>query len=406
MLNLKTIFEEEAKDLAIDASLVKRIADFQIGFTNKNDDHMTFFGGNLTGVQRVRFTSSEVAKWFTDVIMLDDITLEERLLKLPTINKEFHISSDVFNLSVIWVIHAILNSPHLNDKQKHNGAVDAALILQYKFLTSLMANWFKYPADPETAAAVYAQLSYKFALKQHGSWSATLRNRSEDLISEHGIHRECFTKFNDDLLVVRTLNDTQGRIRDMLKNIYGVIVQLTKDGVKLKTTTQTMQHEGEEILKDKSKNLQAYTRYIQSIITDRNSFIKNELLSIVNNLMYTMPPKLLIKCLEWISSNYRQPGAIEVEKLVPMVMTHSFSYIEDNRNVLKESNGLASMVARLRGVYTSSRSTDMDLQDIRDTAENVVVKATNMKNVSVIASLRTAICLYLILRAYTMHHYA
>lgn len=403
---VKDVFDKECTHVRIDSEFIKRINQFQIGFVNKNEDHMTFFGGNLTGVQIVRFTTQDKERWFNDVLQIDDITIEEKVLDLPTINASFHISSDVLNLSCLWTIHSILNSHMLNDKQKEIACMDVALILNYKFLTSLLSWYYKFPADPDYAAAAYAQLSLKFILKQTGSWSAALHYRCESLLDKQGIWHSVFDKFDDDKDIVECLNDTQGRIRDMMKNIYKVLVEVNEKKIKIKKTTQTIEFEGQEILKDKNKSLVNYTRYMHSIIHDQNSFVKDELLEIIKGIQHTMPPKLLIKTLEWISENYRRSGASEIDELITLTLTHSFNYIGDHRNLVRETNDLASLLTTIRGVYMSSRSTDLELLRVREKAETVVFKATNNKNESIIASVRTGLLLYIILRAYSMHFYS
>lgn len=404
--DVKPIFEEEMSHLKIDVHLVKRIVDFQVGFVNKNEDHMTFFGGNTTGVQIVRFMPADREKWFTDVIQADDITLEEKLRALPAINDKFHISSDTFNLSIVWILHAIKNSPLLTDKQKKMGMMSAALVLNYKFLTSLMYWWFKYLVDPEVAQVVYAQLSLKFALKQHGSWQAVLEFRCESLLAENSIHADTIKDFYVDGDIVYMLNDTQGRIRDMLKNIYGVLDRVSKQKTRIFSTSATFEFEGEEILKDKTKNLAGYTRYMHSIVSDKNTFIKDELIIVISNIQHTMSSKHLVKTLQWISDNYRGNSTVSLEAFVDSVLVHSFSYLSDHRNLVRQTNDLAQLIGNLRGVYMSSRSTDVELLDVRQSAEDIVVHATGIRNESAIASIRTGLLLYVVLRAYSMHHYA
>jgi hypothetical protein len=403
---VKEVFEQECRDLKFDINLIKKINSFQVGFVQKNEDHMTFFGGNTFGVQIVRFTAQDRDRWFSDVLEIDDITLEEKLLMLPDINAEFHISSDVFNLSTLWVIHGILNSTELTDKQKENAMVDTALILQYKFITSLMFKYFKFPADPQLAAATYASLSYKFAIKQYGSWSATLHARSENIVSKESIHYKVFETFDDDKKIVNALNDTQGRIRDMGKNIYGKMMEAQGMGSRITVTSSLMEHDGEQILKDKTKNLYGYTRYLSSIISDKNSFIKDELLTVIISIQHTMPPKNLIKTLEWMSGNFRHTSVPEVEKLIEKVMVHSFGYLADNSTVLKANTDLAGLVSKLRGVYMSSRSTDIELLEIRELAQGIVTKATGLHNDGIVSSVRTGLCLYICLRAFCMHYYS
>ena len=64
------------------------------------------------------------------------------------------------------------------------------------------------------------------------------------------------------------------------------------------------------------------------------------------------------------------------------------------------------MLSRLRGVYMSSRSTDPILIDLRERTEKIVEIATNNKNPSNLASTRTGVLLYIVLRTFTMKHYA
>lgn len=406
MKNVKSVFDEECSHLKFDKALAKRLSQYIISFINKNEDHMTFFGGNLTGVQVVRFTTQDKDKWFSEVLETDEFVLEEAITALPTINKNFFISSDTFNLSSVWLVHKLMNSPYLNDEEKSHAMLNAALALQFKFLTSLLYRYFRYPADPEVAAATYAQLSMKFAIKQYGNWSRTLEARCEDMYGPNSIHRDTFKRFNNDASIVYLLNDAQGRIRDMLKNIYAEFMKMNKLGKRIIATSATVELDGESILKDKTKNLTNYTRYLHSIIADKNSFIKPELQGVIEKIMSTMPPKLLNQTLEWCSHNYRQPKAKVIEDIIDLTMIHAFSYIGSNRSVIKDVSDLPGFIAKLRGVYMSSRSVDRDLLALREMGENIVKQATTTKNASVISSVKTGLLLYLVLRAFTQQHYS
>jgi hypothetical protein len=405
-VSIKGVFESECAHLALDAQLAKRIHLYTVGFAHKNQDHIEFFGGNLTGVQVVRFTDADRDHWFTEIVQADEDALEARLLALPTVNENFNVSSDTMNLSCAWLLHALLHSKKLSDAQRHQAMLDVVLVMQYKFLTSRLYRHFKYPADRATAEATYAALTFKYAIKQYGSWAAVLNARAEEVISPTGLHRKAIELMDPDSAVIYLLNDTQGRIRDMLKNIYDVFLQVHRQGIKISSTSSLVEHDGVEILKDKSKNLLAYTRYINSIITDRNSFIREELLTVIEKQMKTMPPRLFRESLEWMSDNYRQSGASMIEELLNETLIHSFDYLAENRNLVRNSTDLASLLTRLRGVYMSSRSTDPALFSLREKAEKIVKLATNNKNSSVIAAVRTGILLYLIARAYSMRYYS
>lgn len=405
--NVRSVFETALSNLKFDSHLAKKFNSYQVAFVNKNEEHMTFFGGNLTGVQIVRFTAQDKDEWFNDILQVDDIALEEKIIDLPTINPTFHVSSDLFNLSAMYLIHKFKTSPFLNDKQKQEAMLDVCLVMNFRFLTSLLYRYFKYPADPAVAAATYAQLSRKFAIKQYGNWFSTLEARCLDFLDEKSIHQNTLLNFNDDTEIVYMLNDAQGRVRDMLKNIYGEFLKVHASGKKITLTSSlSLDQNGEQIVRDKTKNLLAYTRYLHSIVADKNSFIKEELLSVICDSIHTLPPHLLRRSLEWLSVNYRHANASEVEEIIDLTLTHSFSYLENNRNLLKDTNDLASLIAKLRGVYMSSRSTDTELLTMRKKAEKIIKHATGVRNDSVIASVRTGMMLYLVLRAFTKNHYS
>jgi hypothetical protein len=407
MHNIKSIFEIECKDLLIDKNLLKRINLYQTGFVNKNIEHISFFGGNTTGVQVVRFLPSDRDKWFDEVLETSDGPLEEKLHALPTVNSEWHISSDTMNLSCVWLAHIIFNSPNLNTEQKHTVLIDIFLILQYKYVTSILFRYFRYPAEKATAEATYSLLSYKYALKLHGSWSAFLLARAEELISSDSIHYKTIVSMDEDKDVTYLLSDSQGRIRDMIKNIYSVFDRVHKQGIKISTTSSvTTDHEGEEILKDKSKGLLAYGRYLNSIVTDKNSFIKLELIDLISKLVHTAPPKLIIESLEWISTNYKETNTKIIEEALNETLLHSFDYLTNNRDLIRNNSDLGVLLSRLKGVYMSSRSTDVVLIELRIKVEKIVRMATGSKNDSVISSVRTAVLLYIVIRSLAMRHYS
>ncbi|WP_144106689.1 hypothetical protein [Paraburkholderia sp. BCC1886] len=403
--SISTVFEEACGQLVLDSAFAKRLATYQSSWKHKNDDHIKFFGGNLLGVEVVRFTEADRDQWFDEILKADQNNLSEQLLALPTVNPEFNVSSDTMNLSCAWLMHVLYTSPKLNPQQKHDAMLDVALVLNYKFLTSRLFRHFKYPADRATAEATYAALSGKFAIKQLGSWARVLEQRSEDLISPEGLHFNAISRMNNDLEVIYLLNDTQGRIRDMLKNIYDVFMQIHHQGIRIQSTSSLVDYDGEVVLKDKNKNVLAYTRYLHAIVTDKSSFMREELMELIEKLMHTTPPRLFRETLGWLSDNYRQSGAGKIEELLNETLIHSFDYLAEERTMMRSHVDLPTLLARLKGVYTSSRSIDPALFSLRDKAQWCVKQATGNRNDSVIASVRTAVLLYVVIRTMTMQHY-
>ena len=402
---IKAVFERLAPHLKPDEKLARQLREFRIEFMSKNPEHMAFFGGNLTGVHVVRFTSKDRMKFFSDICQVDEYELEEELRKTKAIKPEWLVSGDPLNNICFWLIHIYCVSK-LNEKAKQAAMMEAALIMHYRFLTSTLYRFFKYPVDPALAEAVYSQLSNKFSLKQYGTWQATLESRCEKLFDKSSIHYRTILNYENDDAIVRMINDTQGRVKDMIKNIYKVFDQVRRQGSRIKSTSMLFEYEGEVVLRDKTKGLQIYTQYMHSIVGDKSSFIKQDILSVIETVIPTAPPKLVEQTLEWCSNNHKYIAKDLVHQLIDKTLLHSFNYLENNRNVYRGGGDLPQLVTKLKGIYSSSRSTDPLLKEIRQLAEDIVKKTKLTKSSTTIAAVRSAVLLYIVIRAFTMTHFS
>lgn len=410
-MQIKNAFLQELNHLKVDKTLLKKISLMETGFVNKNSDHIEFFGGGLTGVQVVRFTQEDRDILFTEVLKTDEINLRDTLYSLkdknglPVINQEFKVSSDIFNISCIYLLHEIENSRYLTEKERDEAKIEVCLYLLYRFLTSRLFRHFIYPADKATAQATYESLSNKYLLKQTGSWSACLRTMATNfVVRKDSIHYKTIKDMDNDTSIIYMINDIQGRIRDMLKNIYNEFDIIHKKGVKFSNNTAFVELDGEIILKDKRNSLDNYTRYIKSIVSDKGSFIKDELIDIVTNVMHTMPEKLLRESLEWTSNNYGHKNDLVIEETIDAVMHHAFYYLFNHQSLVKNED-LSTMILRLRGTYMSSRSNEDTIVEARTLARRIITLSTKTKNDSVIAATRTGWMIYIVIRALTKNYY-
>lgn len=402
---IKDIFQDEC-NLEINAKLIQKIHSFQTSFVNKNKDHITFFGGHLLGVDRVRFTSSEENAWFEDILEVNEYAVRERVHKLDAINPDFNVSSDIFNISCVWLTHAIFVADGINDKLKQQGMIDVMLIMNIRFITSRLAHYFRHPADVGTAEETYNQLSYKYSIKIHQTWFKVLENRAIDTIIPSSIHYQVVSKMNNDTSVVIMINDCQTRIRDMIKNIFEVYLNAKRSGSKLISSSSVINHDGSEILKDDTRGLTNYITYLKSTLSDRESFIKDDLVLVITKIMETAPEALLRKLLEWVADNYSSSKFSDIDAIIDKILIHSFNYVQEHRSIIRSNINLTNLLGKLKGVYTSSRSSDADLLEIRIKCEELAFLATNNKNKNVLPSVRTAFMLYVVSRAFTKNHYS
>ena len=93
----------------------------------------------------------------------------------------------------------------------------------------------------------------------------------------------------------------------------------------------------------------------------------------------------------------------EVEWMMEHTLIHAFDYIAKNRI---RFNDVGIILVKLRAIYMSSKSTDPILLELRERIEKYVKANTHLKSPAALASVRTAIMLYFLLRAISSHQYS
>lgn len=416
---IRDVFDSECDDLAVDQKLVKSIIGYVQSLTYKNDDHINFFGSNLCGVHVVKFLDNDRARWFEEVLQNDEYTLEDKLYTAAraayvvnkhskfgeAVHNEWAISTDVMNLSCVWLLHRLEADKTLKPAVKTEAMAGILLVLQFKFFTSRYSRHFPYPADKQVAEAAAADMSYKYSIKKYGNWLNFFTNRSEEILKDDGLHAHAVATM-DDGKVIYMLNDIQGRIREMLKNLYDHYLKTRAQGLRVGVNSMVVVHDGEAMLKDSTNGVLQHINYLQSILSDQNSFIKPELTAIIEKLMSTMPPQHFSTTLVWISANCSSNYGTKIRTLAETILTHSFDYLSRNRGVVRNTSDLPGLLAKLKGIYMSSRSTDPVLLEIRKQCEDIISQATGIRSTSVLSAVRTGVLLYITLRAVTKGYYS
>lgn len=402
--SMKAIMDDEGAHIKIDRRLLKKVKDYGIAFVNKNEDHIAFFGGNLVGVNPVRFTTPDRNSWLDDVLEVDDYSIRQRVIKLPAVKPEWRRATDTMNISCLWLCHKIYSSD-LPAKVKEEGMIDVLMVLHFKLISSLMAHYFPYPADESVALATYAALSKKFSLKVYGSWYKLLQARCEDIISKKSIHRKVVEYFDDDTAIVYAIQDIQLRIRTILKNLWAVFNNVRTQDAKIVKSKGLVETDGNVVVRDMARNFAPYKRYIHEVIQNKTSWMKEELIQVVTNAMHTMPEKPFRETLEYMYQNYGQAGDKAIEELLDETLLHAFEYLSKDRRISSRIGDMAGLVTRLRANYMSSRSSDPGLMKMRKLGESIVKKVVKSRNPSVISSIRTGLFLYIVIRTFSRQYY-
>lgn len=405
--DLKTIFDAQFDQVKFDRSLCERIIRYSLNYMTRNDDHNAFFGGVLTGVHPIRFLNSDRERWYEEVLDIDEDLFVDHFRKNTFIDHSRNVQGDPFNYTPIYVCHRLGQETRLPQKLRQEAMMHAFMVLHYRYLTSLLVRRFRYPADPEVARAVYDSLNMRFDIRRYGSWRKLLEARSEELASPNSIHHRSIKRFAPDEKVSRVVTDTQGRIRELVKKLYEIHLQARDRNHRVTTSSATtITMDGEKVLKDRKSQYGDYLRYLESIIPERSSFIRQELVDVVSNAMHTMPPQLLTESLEYLSANYGGRGKAYLETVVKETLLYVFDYLQSNRQLLGRSQDLPGLLTKLRALLMASRSRDPSVLKLRRETEKLIKASVKTRNTAVIASVRTGVLLYIALRALTRQHYS
>jgi hypothetical protein len=185
----------------------------------------------------------------------------------------------------------------------------------------------------------------------------------------------------------------------MYKNYTAVFHQTREEGERFGSSASTqIDLEGVEKVKEKIKSVEMYTNYLRSIVVDKESFVRRDLISVVLEINGNASQRIVTHTLGWISDNYNHAKHHSlIDEWMTLVIVHSFHLLkETSADSIKD---YAGMLLTLKNLYLSTRSTDKDLMRIRDVGEKIVKEANGKINSSLSMATRTSVILYLTLRA-------
>ncbi|BDH16627.1 MAG: hypothetical protein [Bacteriophage sp.] len=400
---LKQIFDLATKHVKFDAHLANQIKRYVGGLMNSEEEHVLFFGSNLTGCYNLRFKTSDRNTWMIDIMDIDEFDIRKRVLAESVLDPNWVRANDVFNLDCLYTVHRFLNSS-LSESQKRKAIEDTFMALNIKLLGSIMAAYFKFKCDERVAQEVYARLSRKFYIKKYGSWRAVLEKRSADTAGPDSKWLPILTAFTDDEQIAQCISDIQGRLRSMIKYVWEVFSQVRADDARFNRTSMSMDVDGTQVLQDLKRDGDRYIRYAQTTVLDRNSFIKPELIAIVDAEMRTMSDKLLVDALEH-TVVLANRGKDRIDEFVDACVRHTVEMIQEDRSASRNMHDISWLINKEKLLFMAPKTSNAHVFTAREISEKIIRQACKTKNPTMIASLKTGLIIYIIARAFTMRHY-
>lgn len=397
------IFKKHLGHLKFDDRFAKKVMNFSTGFISKNANHTEFFGNTLFGTPKIAYVEREDGRqWFEDVLDVDEEELKIALHKAEAIDPSHSVGSNTFNLSTMYLLHGFLTSKNVTGRRKDECLIQILVLLQAKFLTSLMNNFLEHEVNKDIAIAAYAALSKRFILKQAGSWVAYFRMRAEDVLSDSSIHIETLTKFKDDEKVTYVLSDVQSRLRATCNLLMDAFTSAHAADTRIHSSSSLNNFDGVESLGAKIDNNRTYADEIHRAARRHDDFIIDELRDEILALMPTLPPKTFDEVLDFIPTNVGHRKADYLDELLEKTVIHALGFIQKNK---LKTTGLKNILIKIRSMYMAPTASDEYLLTSRELATTVVGKSVTTTNKATHASARVALLLYITLRALVYRKY-
>lgn len=349
----------------------------------------------------------------TGLNSLTNSDVKKIIKESSSVNTNFKVASDPFNLFSIYVAHCFFSSD-LPEKMRYEAALKCLMLLEYKFFTSLVNHRFKYRPDEDSMRALFESLSAKFDIKQFGTWKQVLLIRAASFLDPKGVHYNTFTKFDDDLGILYAVTDLQTRIRNQI-NIFTEEfnrVKETRDRIGDYTLSGT-DPDGEKAIVDVTDSFDKMTSGVYHDCLSVPHFIDNSIITMVSKFFTSInAAKLkstLISFSELATKQARSGQQLKVgqyegeqidigaQALVTSIIQKTYRYLTiTNVNL----NSVAEILKGTKDAYSSSRINDEGIVYVRRSIVYLIDNIQDSTREATVTSLRTAFVMYVILLSF------
>lgn len=407
--NLKEIFDEYCH-VSIDKKFLERITKWRNKFYSKNSEHVGFFSSASFGLYIPKWTSEEDDEWLTEIIGIDEEEIADYVYELPSINKDFQVSSNILSISFIYLMHKATINKSLSSIDNDKVRKTLMEVLVARYMTSIMYKYFyRGKTSPEVSTEVFERLSKRFDLKVAGNWKNWIEMKAEGFVlgddqrqDAKYAKQEVFQRFEDEL-VVRKLNSIKSQLNKAAIEINSVFRQVLEDQDKIASKSALSMSVDGLYLADLVRDQTKYLHYQDAIFIDKNTFIKEDLLAVIEQSMPTISSNIFRGALEWILDNQMESKyKRKIMEVRHDILIYAIQLIKDEN---LHTNDLVQVGYRLRQNILSGKNNDRTVLKVRKMIDEFIVKFRPQSKGKLVSLERSAIMIYIVLRTLAMNYY-
>jgi hypothetical protein len=387
--DIKDVCGEYLRHLSFDVKLLMEFKKYRLNWAQKNSSHIEFLGSNLTGVHNIRYSSVDEDMLFIDILNVDQNKLRNDLYLVPGINKAHKVASNVTYITLVYLMHMFSQSKLKND-DKSDAIKELYYIFAYKAISSLYTNYFPYPVSESVAKMVYERLSNRYLIKKLGTWQDVLEYRTRDLL-HGGIHYNRILNLNTDN-ATRIIADMQSRLRENIKEIYNVLVEVNASNERIYSSSMIQTDEEGESTRDITVRPDNYILYINSIIRNENDFINDDLVYLITSIVQNIDKEKFVMTL-------RELTKLHDYTFVETIIVTTINYMRTKNIINNYEKQTYEILTSMKGYWSSSSVKDKELIRIKKYLYDISSKATKKKTKWLLATITIGILLYIFLRA-------
>lgn len=412
VVSLKQLFSERFND-----PITKQQIDAWHRYTQEYElrgSHPETFNTALLGVTAAHFLPKDQSALF-EIFGIDRQLFQRCITICPNVDKSHIVTSDEFNLLVVWLAHRVINST-LPSSVKQIGLFDLFKMMNYRFFTGVVNYNFPHKANEAVMQYTVDELSLKYDIRkpETPTWKLVIEARSKDVYASSSIHYRTLQAFAPDDKVLYIISDTQTRMRTRLINIIQNYYTNYKSGKKIDSTNMTAGVGDEKSVRELTATFDVMTSNITNQVLNTNKFINEEYIKLVCKLSASIRPdmmrSMLTKFSEVAMSQYQRREQYRIDGKGSRALL--IGYYELISNIIQKTyrscqldpavdmRSKLSILDKTRNLYRSSRIADPGILVVKNSVEYFINQHTSSIRSSTNASMKIAFILYIIILSF------